>query len=96
LRAVVGSNLAKLAAVANYRCAAHEYRLAAGGHVHLLLYNKLMPWDHAAGWLLHREAGGYSAHFDGTPYVPAHLAGGLLYAPDEATWREARAGLLER
>jgi fructose-1,6-bisphosphatase/inositol monophosphatase family enzyme len=96
LRSVVGANLAKLAAVANYRCAAHEYRLAAGGHVHLLLYNKLMPWDHAAGWLLHREAGGYCAHFDGTPYVPAHLTGGLIYAPDAASWREARAGLLER
>jgi fructose-1,6-bisphosphatase/inositol monophosphatase family enzyme len=95
LRATVGSNLAKVAAVANYRCAAHEYRLAAGGHVHLLLYNKLMPWDHAAGWLLHREAGGYSAHFDGTPYVPAHLSGGLIYAPDETSWHEARAGLLE-
>lgn len=96
LRAMVGGNLARLAAVANYRCAAHEYRLAAGGHVHLLLYNKLMPWDHAAGWLLHREAGGWSAHFDGTPYLPAHRSGGLIYAPDEASWREARAGLLER
>ncbi len=96
LRAIVGANLSKLAVVASYRCAAHEYRLAAGGHVHLLLYNKLMPWDHAAGWLLHREAGGYSAHFDGTPYLPAHLTGGLIYAPDEASWREARAGLLER
>ncbi len=29
-----------------------------------------MPWDHAPGWLLHREAGGYSARFDGTPVPP--------------------------
>ena len=49
-----------------------------------------MPWDHAAGWLLHREAGGYSAHFDGTPYRPTDLSGGLICAPDEASWRAAR------
>lgn len=94
LRNTVNGNLARLASNASLRCAAHEYRLAAGGHCHLLLYNKLMPWDHAAGWLLHREAGGYSAHFDGTPYKPTDLTGGLIYTPDEATWHAARAALL--
>ena len=29
-----------------------------------------MPWDHLPGWLLHREAGGYSARFDGSPIAP--------------------------
>ena len=77
LRSTVLGNLAKLAASTNLRCAAHEYRMAAAGYCHMLLYNRLMPWDHAAGWLLHREAGGYSAHFDGTPYQAAHLTGGL-------------------
>lgn len=95
LRSTVLANLTKLAASANLRCAAHEYRLAAAGHVHMLLYNKLMPWDHAAGWLLHREAGGYSAHFDGTPYQPAHLTGGLICTPDEASWNLVRAAMLE-
>jgi len=95
LRKTVLANLGKLAATANLRCAAHEYRLAAAGSCHLLLYNRLMPWDHAAGWLLHREAGGYSAHFDGTAYQVSHLTGGLICTPDEATWRLARAALLE-
>jgi fructose-1,6-bisphosphatase/inositol monophosphatase family enzyme len=94
LRNTVNGNLSRLATSASLRCAAHEYRLAAGGHCHLLLYNKLMPWDHAAGWLLHREAGGYSAHFDGTPYKPTALTGGLIYTPDEASWHAARAALL--
>ena len=94
LRNTVNGNLARLATSAQLRCAAHEYRLAAAGHCHLLLYNKLMPWDHAPGWLLHREAGGYSAHFDGTPYRPTHFTGGLLYAPDEASWHAAHAALL--
>jgi fructose-1,6-bisphosphatase/inositol monophosphatase family enzyme len=61
----------------------------------MLLYNKLMPWDHAAGWLLHREAGGYSAHFDGTPYQVSHLTGGLICAPDEVSWNLVRAAMLE-
>jgi fructose-1,6-bisphosphatase/inositol monophosphatase family enzyme len=93
LRNTVNGNLAQLATSAQLRCAAHEYRLAAAGHCHLLLYNKLMPWDHAPGWLLHREAGGYGAHFDGTPYRPTDLTGGLIYAPDEASWHTARAAL---
>jgi fructose-1,6-bisphosphatase/inositol monophosphatase family enzyme len=94
LRDTVNGNLSKLATSTWLRCAAHEYRLAAAGHCHLLFYNKLMPWDHAAGWLLHREAGGYSAHFDGTPYRPTDLGGGLICAPDEASWRAARTALL--
>jgi fructose-1,6-bisphosphatase/inositol monophosphatase family enzyme len=94
LRTIVNGNLSRLAMSSWLRCAAHEYRMAAAGHCHLLFYNKLMPWDHAAGWLLHREAGGYSAHFDGTAYQPAHLTGGLICAPDEASWLLAREALL--
>ena len=93
LRAVVTRNLARLGLSFWTRCAAHEYRLAAAGHLHVLMYNKLMPWDHAAGWLLHREAGGYSAHFDGTAYAPSHFTGGLICAPDRASWDAVRAAL---
>jgi fructose-1,6-bisphosphatase/inositol monophosphatase family enzyme len=92
----VVSRLPLLAGTLNFRCAAHEYRLAASGHAHLLLYNRLMPWDHAPGWLLHREAGGHSARFDGSAYEASHhLAGGLICAPDRASWEEARAALLD-
>jgi fructose-1,6-bisphosphatase/inositol monophosphatase family enzyme len=94
LRTTVNTNLSRLATTASLRCAAHEYRVAAAGHCHLLFYNRLMPWDHAAGWLLHHEAGGYSAHFDGATYHPTHFSGGLIYAPDEASWHLARAALL--
>lgn len=95
LKSRVTSRLPRLAAAVNFRCAAHEYRLAAGGHAHLLAYNKLMPWDHAPGWLIHREAGGHAARFDGSEYSAArHFTGGLLCAPDRAGWAEARAALL--
>ncbi len=96
LRTTVNSNLSRLGMSAWLRCAAHEYRMAAAGHCDILFYNKLMPWDHAAGWLLHREAGGYSAHFDGTAYHPTHLTGGLICAPDEASWRLVRDALLDQ
>lgn len=94
LRTQVNSRLSRLGVSNWFRCAAHEYRLAASGAVHLLFYNKLMPWDHAAGWLLHREAGGHAAHFDGSAYAPTHTTGGLLCAPDAASWQAARDALL--
>lgn len=95
MRSQVPARLPRLAQTLNFRCAAHEYRLVAGGHAHLLLYNRLWPWDHAPGWLLHAEAGGYAARFDGRPYDPArHRDGGLIVAPDLAGWEEARAVLI--
>lgn len=94
LRATVTQNLSRIALNFWLRCAAHEYRMVAAGHCHLLLYYRLMPWDHAAGWLLHQEAGGYSAHFDASAYKPVHTSGGLLCAPDRASWEEIREALL--
>jgi len=95
LRGRVTARLPRLAGVVGYRCAAHEYRLAAGGHAHALLYNRLMPWDHLPGWLLHREAGGYSARFDGSAYLPTHRDGGLICAPDGESWEALRHALLD-
>jgi fructose-1,6-bisphosphatase/inositol monophosphatase family enzyme len=94
LKSHVLSRLPRLGSVASLRCAAHEYRTLATGFCHIAMYWKLMPWDHAAGWLIHREAGGYSAHFDGTEYRPAHTTGGLLLTPDQDSWMAVRDGLL--
>jgi len=71
------------------RCAALEYLALASGRLHYALYRKLMPWDHAAGQLLHAEAGGFARHLDGSPYrvdgpTSSH---GFLLAPDETSWR---------
>ena len=51
-------------------------------------------FDEAIFPLLHQEAGGYSAHFDGSPYQPTHTTGGLLCAPDRASWEAVRRALL--
>lgn len=92
-RETVAARMPCLATAYTYRCAAHEYRLAASGGCHLLLFGKLMPWDHLAGALIHAEAGGFSAKLDGSPYRPTDIDGGLLLAPDEASWRAAHAAL---
>ncbi|MEI9425194.1 inositol monophosphatase family protein [Mesorhizobium sp. Cs1299R1N1] len=76
-----------------YRCAAHEYRLLASGHAHFIVYNKLMPWDHLPGVLIHQEAGGHAARIDGSAYLPSHVDGGLLVAPDQDSWQELRREL---
>ena len=89
-RARVLQNLAKVAFVANYRCAAHEYRSFAAGNLHYLMYNKLMPWDHLAGTLIAEEAGAHAARLDGSPYRPHHVEGGLLLAPDLESWELLR------
>ncbi len=94
LRSEVNARLSRLGMTNWFRCAAHEYRLAAAGDIDALFYNKLMPWDHAAGWLLHREAGGYAAHHDGSAYRPAHRSGGLICTADRASYDAVRAALL--
>lgn len=86
-------NLAKVRAAPSYRCGAHEYRMIAGGHYHFLLQGKIMPWDHAAGWLIHREAGGFAARLDGSPYNAATHSGGILCAPDEDSWHLLQGAL---
>jgi fructose-1,6-bisphosphatase/inositol monophosphatase family enzyme len=93
-RATVLRNLPNVAGSWDYRCAAHSYRLIAGGHCHYLLFNRLLPWDHAPGWLLHREAGGWSARLDGSPYTPTETTGGLLCTPTQDSWTALRETLL--
>lgn len=77
---------AELLNVSTLRCAAHQYRLVTQGAVDFYLAAKLAPWDHAAGVMLCKQAGGYSAMLDGTPYTTSKDSGYLLSAGNEATW----------
>jgi fructose-1,6-bisphosphatase/inositol monophosphatase family enzyme len=94
-KAIVLSRLSRLGAAVNFRCAAHEYRLAATGGAHVLVYNRLMPWDHAPGQLIHAEAGGASAQFDGQPYSPLRHQGGLVCTTDPDSLALVRRELLD-
>ena len=60
------------ARMVRYRCVGQEYLDLARGRLHFARYGvRLKPWDHAAGVLLHREAGGFGALVEGpAPYSP--------------------------
>ncbi|CDZ55673.1 inositol monophosphatase family protein [Neorhizobium galegae] len=76
-----------------WRCSAFEYRMVATGAMTFSLNADMKPWDHAAGELIHREAGGYSGLLSGEPYRPAMTQGRLLLAPDAASWEAIRESL---
>ncbi|PWJ22366.1 inositol monophosphatase family protein [Jannaschia seohaensis] len=70
----------------------HEYRSQAQGHTDFCLNGMLNVWDHAAGALILREAGGVARLLDGRDYAPTLHAGRLLTARTEAMW-EHLAGI---
>lgn len=96
LREKVNSRLPRLGRVLPSRhCAGHDYaELIRGGH-HFVLYWRSLPWDHAPGALLVREAGGVVRHFDGVQYDPALPHPGLLVCRDDEVYALARQTLLE-
>ncbi len=57
-------------------------------------YCTCTPWDNAAGVLIHAEAGGYSAHWNGDAFAPNHYGRGLLSAPDKESWLALREWIL--
>jgi fructose-1,6-bisphosphatase/inositol monophosphatase family enzyme len=95
LRGAITGRYPAAADVSSLRCCGHEYRLAASGATDFLVYGQLMPWDHAGGLLIHREAGGYAALFDGSPYRPAARSPhGVIAAPDRAAFEAVRDALI--
>lgn len=89
-RPVIAANMTKAKMALTPNCSAYEYWLVSSGKIHFIGHEKLMPWDHLAGVLTHQEAGGYTAKFDGTPYRPGDLTGGILSAPDKESWKMLR------
>jgi fructose-1,6-bisphosphatase/inositol monophosphatase family enzyme len=81
--------------VFNRRCCGIEYMALARGEIHFAHYRRLKPWDHAAGDLIVREAGGHAAGLDSeAPYSPADPEhNGLLLACDRSCWDEIAAVL---
>ena len=94
LRDKIHSRRSQVGAVKSLRSAAHEYLRLAEGEIHYALFTKLMPWDHAAGVLIHAEAGGHAGYLDGTPYRPSAITKtALLLAPDPDFWRRLETAL---
>lgn len=86
---------ARLGQITTLRCAGAEYLEILAGRADFSLYRMTKPWDHAAGTLMMREAGGGAVQFAGGPYMPAQpLNAGLITASTQEALDEARA-LLE-
>lgn len=76
-----------------WRCgsAAHEYWALAENRIQVSSFSRLKPWDHAAGVLVHTEAGGYSRMLDGAPYNPTESEKrGLLSTQSKEMWEHIR------
>ncbi len=75
--------------------AAHEYLDLVEGRVDYAAFGRVLPWDHAAGVLIHREAGGVAGFVEEdvsepVPYSPRRQAGLLLLTPSRPAWTELR------
>jgi fructose-1,6-bisphosphatase/inositol monophosphatase family enzyme len=73
-----------------------EYVQLAAGRRSVMVLTWEFPWDHAAGLLLHAEAGGVATTADGSPF---RLTGGntlpFVAAPDAACAAAVHAALAE-
>ncbi|MDZ3833300.1 MAG: inositol monophosphatase family protein [Sphingopyxis sp.] len=75
------------------RCAAESYARLLSGQDDAALFQRILPWDHAAGALLITESGGVVTHWDGSPYRIGGPGRGILAASNAALWQEAAARL---
>jgi len=67
------------------RCAAESYPRLVLGQDDLTLFQRSLPWDHAAGALFLTEAGGFITDWAGQPYRVG-TGSGILAAADERLW----------
>lgn len=92
----IAENLPKIASLIMLRSAGQEYLTMAQGRIDFTLYRKTLPWDHAPGSLIIREAGGVSRWLDGRDYHPgdAKPGKGLLSAASAESWDWLRQDLI--
>jgi fructose-1,6-bisphosphatase/inositol monophosphatase family enzyme len=77
-----------------HQCAGHNYGRLFQGLSHFLINFSTHPWDHLPGLAIARAAGFHAARHDGAPFDPLDPRGGILVAPDEASWSEIHDALL--
>jgi fructose-1,6-bisphosphatase/inositol monophosphatase family enzyme len=71
------------------RCAAEQYPRLVLGENDISVFERTLPWDHAAGVLFVNEAGGMAARPDGSPYrTDQHGQKGLFAASSPALFEE--------
>lgn len=77
------------ALIGSWICCGVDYTHLIEGDCDYLVYGHTNPWDHLPGTLMVSEAGGASAHRDGTPYHARSQGRGLIAAADPDTLARA-------
>jgi fructose-1,6-bisphosphatase/inositol monophosphatase family enzyme len=80
----------RIAALRNLGTSALEYSAIALGRAHFSLHSRSLPWDHAAGMLIVREAGGIAGFLDGSAYDPRISNRPVLAASNRMAWETVR------
>jgi len=68
------------------RCAAEQYPRLVLGENDISIFERTLPWDHAAGALFVNEAGGKVARTDGSEYKITDKRTGLIGAASPRLW----------
>ena len=76
------------------RCAAEQYPRLVLGENDVSIFERTLPWDHAAGVLFVNEAGGMAARPDGSPYRVDEVGRKGLIGAASSTLFENLAGQL--
>jgi fructose-1,6-bisphosphatase/inositol monophosphatase family enzyme len=91
LRSVAASNSPQLGEVTRgHHCAGYEYPAVAMDEQQFALFWRILPWDHAPGALIIREAGGAVRHLDGSEYHLTDSEHGMLVASNDDVWHTVR------
>jgi fructose-1,6-bisphosphatase/inositol monophosphatase family enzyme len=86
----------RVARVTSTRCIAVDYCALVNNDIHFAHYRGVRAWDHAPGWLLHTEAGGFNRCLDGSDYLAGKPGeGGILLATDEEAWETLQHPIVE-
>ncbi|MFM9942339.1 MAG: inositol monophosphatase family protein [Hyphomicrobiaceae bacterium] len=74
--------------------AGQNYARLLTGDADFLINFLTLPWDHMAGLAITEAAGMFARRHDGAHFDPLDTMGGVLVAPDAASWREILALLV--
>jgi len=87
-KAGIEAHAARVGATTSLLCSAWDYTNVARGRHDFITYHRMLPWDHAPGSLILREAGGVVRNIEtGQDYAPRTLMGPHLVARDEESWQ---------
>lgn len=90
----IAAYAANVGSASAFLCSAVDYTNVARGRHDFITYHRMLPWDHAPGALILREAGGVVRNLEtDEDYAPRTLQGPHLVARDEESWQRVAAAI---